>query len=95
MSFVLWPYPKPTKHRTLSSLLTAYDSSKRAKELFAATPIKHRSRPQWTPTTCQWLHGEPKDRMFCAAVVQQGSSYCPEHYARCWVTTPKTVDKDA
>lgn len=34
--------------------------------------------------TCQWLEGEARDRNFCGAVVKSGSSYCPDHHARCY-----------
>jgi len=38
----------------------------------------------WRPRTCQFIEGEPRDRNFCGKPVQPGSSYCPEHHARCW-----------
>ena len=34
--------------------------------------------------TCQWLHGEPRERNFCGERVKRGSSYCAEHHAVCW-----------
>ena len=34
--------------------------------------------------TCQWLDGEPKERNFCGAKAQPGSSYCPGHHRRCY-----------
>ena len=52
----------------------------------------------WTPKTCQWIEGTPNkmelrrhgaDRFKCMAAVKPQSSYCEEHYARCWtVLTP-------
>lgn len=39
--------------------------------------------------TCQWLHGEPEQRDFCAAPVKADSSYCETHHARCYLK-PKT-----
>lgn len=29
--------------------------------------------------TCQWLHGDPKDRNFCGQKTRHGSSWCDEH----------------
>ena len=31
---------------------------------------------------CQWLEGEPKERNFCGARTNAGSSWCPDHYSR-------------
>lgn len=44
------------------------------------------------PKTCQWLHGDPRDRDFCGQPTTKHpdgrrSSYCEEHHARCWHKT--------
>lgn len=38
----------------------------------------------WRPKTCQWIDGDARERAFCGAPVQPGSSYCAAHHARCW-----------
>lgn len=38
----------------------------------------------WTPATCQWIEGEPRERNFCGKPAKAGSSYCEEHHKRCW-----------
>ena len=90
MNFVLFRYPSPRKRRTLSSLLTAYDSTQRAKELVGATKRIQHHETSSKVSSCQWLDGEPKLRQFCDAPVKQGSSYCPDHHARCWVKATET-----
>lgn len=40
-------------------------------------------------TTCQWIEGEPRARVFCGAPSVQGKSYCLEHAKRCFL---KVVD---
>lgn len=44
--------------------------------------------------TCQWIDGKPQGRttLFCGAPTVRGSSYCPKHHARCWIT-PVAVNK--
>ena len=40
--------------------------------------------------SCQWIEGEPRaDAPRCGRRIQAGSSYCPEHHARCYVTKPQ------
>lgn len=39
--------------------------------------------------TCQWLHGESRDRNFCGKPSQEGSSYCHDHHAICWTKAPR------
>ena len=38
------------------------------------------------PHTCQYIAGQPTpdDSCKCDRPVLPGSSYCPEHHARCW-----------
>ena len=41
--------------------------------------------PTYTPSTCQWIDGDPPgEYSYCGAEVQAGSSYCPEHRAVCY-----------
>lgn len=49
----------------------------------------------FTPKTCQWIEGEPDvdEPDFCGKPVQEGSSYCPHHHARCWVKAVRPVRK--
>lgn len=42
--------------------------------------------PGWVPKTCQWLHGDARERNFCGAEVKPGSSYCPRHHGRVFRT---------
>lgn len=49
--------------------------------------IRKLSLITWTPKTCQWIDGEPRQRVFCEAVVQEGSSYCEAHHGRCYRLT--------
>ena len=64
------------------------------------TPAPHpATRPMppdmWQPRTCQFPEGDPGEAgfHFCGAAVQQGSSYCPEHYRRCYLP-PKRREGD-
>lgn len=35
---------------------------------------------------CRWIEGEPtRWAEWCGKKVKRGSSYCPEHHARCYV----------
>lgn len=46
-------------------------------------PLGRRGLPEFHPATCQFLHGEPRDRNFCGAAVVCGRPYCPVHLALC------------
>lgn len=35
------------------------------------------------PSTCQFIHGEPRDRNFCDSPVTRLSSYCENHWLVC------------
>jgi hypothetical protein len=39
----------------------------------------------WTPTTCQYIHGEPRGRMFCDRPIDRGS-YCEDHAMICYAS---------
>lgn len=57
-----------------------------------------RAAPDWTPRTCQWLHGDARERNFCASEVgSPGSPWCPVHEARVFVrrAPPKERAEDA
>ncbi len=80
MTFV-FPKQRSTRHRTIKSLESQYHT------LLHPEPKKYHFVPDIRPKTCTWLEGEPRDRLFCGAVLQPGSSYCPEHHARCFIKT--------
>lgn len=40
------------------------------------------------PTGCRYIMGDPKDRddwRYCQADQKEGSPYCPDHHARCYL----------
>lgn len=44
--------------------------------------------PTYTPSTCQWIDGDPPaEYSYCGAEVKLGSSYCEEHHAVCYRKT--------
>ncbi|MEK9917994.1 MAG: GcrA family cell cycle regulator [Pelagibacteraceae bacterium] len=38
-------------------------------------------------STCQWIHGEPRERNFCGVQSIAGHSWCAEHYSRVFLPT--------
>ena len=38
--------------------------------------------PLGTDSGCQWIAGEPSDRVMCGHATRGFSSWCPHHYAR-------------
>lgn len=91
MNFV--PKPGP---RSLKSLQQISEScTLRHKFGLSAGAVGRISRmvgAEWRPKTCQWIEGEPRDRNFCADAVQEDSSYCAAHHARCYVKVPPNHD---
>jgi hypothetical protein len=51
------------------------------------------TRLNYQHRTCQFIAGKPAGAAtrFCAAVVLRGSSYCPDHHARCWSISERRV----
>ena len=51
-------------------------------------PVKKLKRTigGWRPKACQFIEGEPSfdESCKCRKPLLPGSSYCPEHHARCW-----------
>lgn len=72
--------------RVITDVETGESTAQRRQKVVRFTrlnpPVR---RVGWQPKTCQWIHGDPRDRDFCGKPTLPGSSYCREHYERCYI----------
>jgi hypothetical protein len=95
--------PRDGGRRPLSivpaTAVTGHFPTRRRRRLFTRSPgpiaaavrrVPLYPIPDWRPTACQWIEGEPSrfDECKCGAAVAQGSSYCAAHHIRAYAGLP-------
>jgi hypothetical protein len=75
----LWSMKGRQRKRTFSSRVPQPPTARGRMETVGY--IQKLSAGSYRPSTCQYLAGEPRQRLFCGAPTQPGSSYCEHHHA--------------